>query len=127
MRSRGTTEANLQARVAASHFRNNDLPAARIACEKALAAAPGYADLRCKYGKVLLELGETEHAAEQLTRAVEINERYVEALATLGLAMAKMNRDIEAGDFFARALVLDPYHPVAIAESAKLPARRSMR
>ncbi len=127
LRSRGTTEANKQARVAASHQRNQDWIAAKGAYEKAVIVAPGYADLRCKYGKVLLELGETEQAAEQLSKAVEINDRYVEALASLGIAMARMDRDIEAGDYFAKALVLDPHHPVAMAESAKLPAFRSMR
>ena len=127
LRSRSTTEANRQARVAASHIRNKNLGAAKTAYEKAVTVAPGYADLRCKYGKVLLELGENEKAAEELGKAVEINDRYVEALANLGIAMARLDRDIEAGDCFARALVLDPYHPVATAESALLPARRSMR
>jgi len=95
--------------------------------EQAIAFAPSYADIRCKYGKVLLELNKPEEAADQFRKAIQINERYVDAHAHLGIALARIGREMEAGDSFQQALVLDPYHPVATVEAGKLPARRSMR
>lgn len=127
LRKHDSDGANDYARKAERATRALDLKTAKKAYEMALAEAPGYADLHCRYGKVLLELGEIEEAAEELRKAIDINDRYVDALANLGVAFAKLNRDLEAGDCFARALVLDPYHPVALSEAGRVPSRRSSR
>lgn len=120
-------QANFHAKKGLTYLRSNLFDRAKEEFEKAIEIAPKYADLRLRYGQILYFMEDYAESARQFRTALSINSRYVEALSWLGKALAKLERPIEAGDCFARALVLDPYHLSSLEESAKLPARRSMR
>ena len=94
---------------------------------RALQLAPRYADVRCKYGRLLLDLGRVEDALSELRTSVEINPRYVEGLTYLGLALIRNGNEQEGADYLHRALEMDPLHPVAIKEVALVSARRSSK
>ncbi|MBI3721147.1 MAG: tetratricopeptide repeat protein, partial [Fimbriimonas ginsengisoli] len=92
----GESEATLRGRVAAGYIRDGDFELAAAEYERAVRLAPGYADLRCKYGQVLSSLGRAPEAVEQLLAALAINERYVEAMVHLGLALRRLGQELEA-------------------------------
>jgi tetratricopeptide (TPR) repeat protein len=56
----------------------------------AVDAHPGYADLRCRLGSLLIEDGLPEEALEELERAIQINPNYVEARLQAGVACLRL-------------------------------------
>ena len=82
----------------------------------ALVIAPGYADLRCRYGQALMECGEVDSATGQFLLAIQGNPNYAEAHALLGVAYRRMNQEEKALDAFRAALNLDRHHPIAEQE-----------
>lgn len=108
-----SSDANFHARVAASLVREGKYLDAIYEFEKALHSAPGYADVRCNYGRTLLELGQSAEAIAQLRAAIELNPDYAEAHAQLGVAYRITRRNAEARAEFRRAYELDPANPVA--------------
>lgn len=90
---------------------------AENAYRKALEFAPRYADVRCKHGRVLIELGLLSEAIAQLREAVDINPRYADAYAFLGVALKAAGHTNQALDAFSAALAIDPDHVVALRET----------
>ncbi len=78
-----------------------------------LESAPHYADVHCKLGQVLLELGEPEEALQAFEAALERNPRYAEAHAQKGVALRTLGRGKEAKLSFKEALSVNPNHPIA--------------
>ncbi|MFQ3588317.1 MAG: tetratricopeptide repeat protein [Fimbriimonadaceae bacterium] len=84
--------------------------------ERAIAMAPRYPDIRCRYGQTLLELDLLSDAEAQFRVAIELNPNYAEPYAQLGLALRRQNREEEALAAFRSALKLDPSHVIAAEE-----------
>ena len=94
---------------------------AEEAYRRAIEAAPGFADFRCKHGQVLLQLDEVEQAIAEFREAVTINPRYADAYAMLGVALRRARREEEAVEALRAALQIDPAHPVASQEILRKP------
>lgn len=86
------------------------------AYRRALDIAPRFADVRCKYGQILLQLDEVEQAIAEFREAVTINPRYSDGYAMLGIAFRRAAREDEALEAFRVALEIDPGHTVAALE-----------
>jgi tetratricopeptide (TPR) repeat protein len=69
---------------------------------------PGYPDLRCRYGILLMEEGSLKEALEEFRIAVEINPRYVEALLQKGIVLLRLDRPEEAVEVLAEAVKIEP-------------------
>ncbi|MCS7287878.1 MAG: tetratricopeptide repeat protein [Roseiflexus sp.] len=83
--------------LADDHLALGDLPAARAALERAVAAAPDHAAMRFRLGDVLLRLGEPAAAVEQLRVAIARRSDYAAAHARLAEALITKN-DGDYGD-----------------------------
>lgn len=106
-------DANSHARMGDNFARKGLWFEAGQEYESALMIAPNYADVRCKYGLTLLELGNSEGALAQFNRAIEINPHYADAHAHRGIALRRLNRLDEAREAFRLALDHDRHHPIA--------------
>jgi Flp pilus assembly protein TadD len=75
-----------------------------------LALAPENAKLWSNLASVYLRVGETKDKAAEdaLSRAIEINPRYANAVSNLGYLQFRQRRDAEAARTFARAADLSP-------------------
>jgi tetratricopeptide (TPR) repeat protein len=89
---------------------------------EALAEKPEYADIHCRLGQALLEMGELEQAEESFGEAIKINARFAEAIALLGLTLRRQEREDEAVALFREALEYNPHQPIA-AEEIQRPRR----
>lgn len=83
---------------------------------------PNYADVHCRYGQVLLELGRLPEAIVALRWATQINPRYVQAHAHLGVALIRSRQHELAEDELHAALALDPSNQVALTAVRRLRA-----
>ena len=79
-------DATLHARVADSFMRDGLLEEAADEYRKAACLAPGFSDVRCKLGRVLIALGRPAEALDQLREALRINPTSADAYAQVGLA-----------------------------------------
>lgn len=109
-------DANELAQQGDEHARQARWADAEQAYRQALEIAPRYADIRCRHGQVLLELGELEAAANAFREAIAVNENYAEAHALLGVTLRRQGSEAEAKHAFERALEADPNHPIARLE-----------
>ncbi len=73
-----------------------DVLGAAEALQQAVAAQPAYADLQCRLGVVLGELGRHDEALAALDRALGINERYTDAHLYRGLTLLALGRPADA-------------------------------
>lgn len=96
-----------------------ELIAASREYERAIAMAPRYPDIRCRYGQTLLELDLLADAEAQFRVAIELNPGYAEPYAQLGLVLRRQNREEEAQAAFREALKIDPGHVIASEESRR--------
>lgn len=87
---------------------------AEEAYRRALDEVPRFADVLCKHGRVLMQLGRNEEAVAQLRESVEVNPKYADGYAFLGLALQNAGYPEKAGEAFAAALAIDPGHVVAL-------------
>jgi tetratricopeptide (TPR) repeat protein len=71
--------------------------------EEIVATGRAFADVHHLLGVSLSLLGQRERALAELTRALELNPRYLEALIHLGLVLSELGREAEAEDAFRRA------------------------
>jgi tetratricopeptide (TPR) repeat protein len=120
MTSVSLDDANLHARVADSFARQGMFEEAAQEYDRALKRAPHYADVRCRYGQVLMHLGQPREAAEQFQEALRVNDRYADAHAHLGLALRRMSKEPDAREEFRKAVEINPDHPIAAPEIARL-------
>ncbi len=100
--------ANLYKDLGDLCMRDSDFEEAVHEYRRAVDLAPIYADLQCRLGKALLELGSVDEAEERFRAALQLNPRYAEAHARLGLALRLQQRHREAEQEFRRALDLAP-------------------
>jgi tetratricopeptide (TPR) repeat protein len=114
-------DANAHARLADVFARKRLWTEATEEYANALAIAPRYADVRCRYGLALMELGELDQALEQVRFALEINPNYADAHASTGIVYRRMGREADAREAFRRALEIDPHHMIAFTELERLP------
>jgi tetratricopeptide (TPR) repeat protein len=71
--------------------------------EEIVATGRAFADVHHLLGVSLSLLGQRERALAELSRALELNPRYLEALIHLGLVLSELGREAEAEDAFRRA------------------------
>jgi tetratricopeptide (TPR) repeat protein len=71
--------------------------------EEIVATGRAFADVHHLLGVSLSLLGQRERALAELSRALELNPRYLEALIHQGLVLAELGREAEAEDAFRRA------------------------
>jgi tetratricopeptide (TPR) repeat protein len=112
----GHGDATLHARVADSFLRDGLLEEAADEYWKASSISPGFADVRCKLGRVLIALGRPSEALDQLKEALRINPTSADAYAQAGLAHRLLGNGLEAIAAFQKARHLNPDHPVALQE-----------
>ena len=71
--------------------------------EEIVATGRAFADVNHLLGVSLSLLGQRERALAELSRALELNPRYLEALIHFGLVLSELGREAEAEDAFRRA------------------------
>jgi len=71
--------------------------------EEIVATGRAFADVHHLLGVSLSLLGQRERALAELSRALELNPRYLEALIHFGLVLSELGREAEAEDAFRRA------------------------
>ena len=71
--------------------------------EEIVATGRAFADVHHLLGVCLSLLGQRDRALAELSRALELNPRYLEALIHLGLVLSELGREAEAEDAFRRA------------------------
>jgi Tfp pilus assembly protein PilF len=111
---------HIHLRLADNYRRERMFDEAAEEYAKALESLPAYADLHCKYGQVLLELGKIDEASQHFKEAIRQNPAYVQAHAFLGVALARERRNDLAKRELQKALDLDPHNPVALQEFRRL-------
>src|SRR5206468_229603 len=124
----GTATGRLGALESAlERYHTGDLAGATEALAVAVAENPEYADLRCRYAGLLLETGRADEALDQLTAALRINPRYLEArlLAAraqrlLGLIYHALGRQDEALRAVRRGLTRDRELPREALDAAAM-------
>jgi tetratricopeptide (TPR) repeat protein len=79
-------------------YARGDLAGALAEVEQAIAARPGYADLRGRRAALLAELERHAEAVEEWERALAIHAGYVEARFRLALSQVALGRTAEAAD-----------------------------
>ncbi|MCC7102520.1 MAG: tetratricopeptide repeat protein [Fimbriimonadaceae bacterium] len=83
-------------------------------------SVPRYADVRCRYGECLMELGHLEAAREQFEAALAINPTYADAMAAMGVLQFREGDLDEANKSFKQVLQWNPEHPVAADQLNRL-------
>lgn len=111
-----TDDANFHLALAEGRVRSGEYAEAVLEYDKALRLAPGYADIRCRYAQVLLQLDRLEEADRHISAALEINPNYADAHACRGIVLRRLGRPDEAKASFRRALEIDPHHAIAAME-----------
>ncbi len=106
-------EGAIHAKIAQNYMRERMYEDAALEFEKSVNLSPRYADVHCKYGQVLIELGRAVEAEQQIRYALQVNPRYVEAHAMLGVALSHLEQTDHADAAFRRALDLDPDNEIA--------------
>lgn len=115
-----SADATLHARVADSFMRDGLLEEAAEEYEKASVISPGFADVRCKLGRVLIALGRPREALEHLREALRINPSFADAYAQAGLAHRLLGNGLEAIGAFQKARSISPDHPIASRELGRV-------
>lgn len=113
-------ETNGELARADSYARSRQWEDAALSYAKCLQNVPAYPDVRCRFAQVLLELDRVEEAAQQFGVALDLNPRYADAFAGLGVAYRRMGKHAEAKKAFRKATEIDPYHGVARRELERL-------
>jgi protein O-GlcNAc transferase len=78
------------------------------ALERAMALAPGDPELGTELAEALLDAGQREAALRAALSVLGVSRDNARAQATAGMALASMDRGLEAVDHFAAALRLEP-------------------
>jgi len=107
-RSERRDEATRQVATAVERYEQGKRDDAIAALEKAAAAEPKFADVRCRLGTLLGEAGRYDEARAQFELALAINPRYLEARTRLGLAQLHLGRPAEAEESFVTVLEQAP-------------------
>lgn len=112
-------DANEHAKIADAFARQQLWEEAGQEYDRALQIAPNYADIRCRYAQVLLEMNNLEGAESQLRSALEVNPRYADAWAHLGICLRRQRRLEDARFAFEKALECDPHNVIARDEASR--------
>jgi tetratricopeptide (TPR) repeat protein len=96
---------------ALERYHAGDLAGSLAELERAVAENPGYADLRCRLGGLLLEAGRIEEALGQLDHALRINPRYLEARLLVARARLELGDARDAVVHVEAALEAFPDYP----------------
>jgi len=74
----------------------------------ALEVRPRFMDIRSKYAEALIELGELDHAMDELTLILDARPTFVGARIRLGVVLHRLGRDAEAAAQWERCLEDEP-------------------
>lgn len=105
--SKGAGAAEMLCSEALAHLQAGRLIEAQLCCQKALEVQPGHADSLYLMGRVALEAGQNDHAAEWLSRACAAGSR-VDYASSLGVALQRLGRHADALHAFEKAVELKP-------------------
>lgn len=112
-------DANEHAKIADAFAKQELWEEAGQEYERALQIAPTYADVRCRYAQVLLEINNLAGAEVQLRRALELNPKYADAWAHLGVCLRRQRRLDDARFAFERALEFEAHNVIARDEISR--------
>ncbi len=87
---------------------DKDLRAASSSIDTALAVAPGLRELRSLQAAVLLLSGDREGSEREASAILAEAPHYAEVYVTIGDVLERLRRYREAGDYYQRALAVDP-------------------
>ena len=105
---------------AALSMKQSQWPEAEKFYRDALALAPSYADVHAQLAQALVEQEMLEEAESELVLAIDINPKFADAWASLGVVYRRLQRNEEAKMAFGRACQNDPLHPIASRELERL-------
>lgn len=89
---------------------NDDLLQAQLDCHAdEVAANPGHADVRYRYGILLRSEGQLTEALEQFTAAVEINPTYIQAIIHKGITEQELGMTDQVIETFKSVLDIQPH------------------
>lgn len=91
----------------------NNWEGARMAFARAVELAPEAADLRYQLARALLELGDYDRAADELDRAVQLNEQHTPALSYRGYLEIARGNPAGAAAWLEKSLQVDPGQELA--------------
>ena len=86
----------------------NQLPAALASVDRAIVAAPDFADAWYNRGLILIELQRLEEALASYDRAVALKPDYADAWYNRGLVLSALKKPAAAVASFDRVIALDP-------------------
>ncbi|HEY0868467.1 MAG TPA: tetratricopeptide repeat protein [Fimbriimonas sp.] len=115
-----TTDASLHKRVGDSFSRDGLYEEAAGAYRRAIELHPRYAEAHCRLAQALYRLDRYEEALDAVDQSLRLNPNLAEAHAQRGTVLKGMKREIDARCEFQRAKEIDPNHPVALREGARL-------
>ena len=105
-------------------LRRDDLDASVAQLSIAARLRPGDFLSRASLGAALLRLGRAEESLPHLSAASDLRPVDVDVLVHLGLALASLGRLDESSARFSAALRLDPDHPGAVGNLARVERKR---
>ena len=121
-------DANLLNLMGSVHIYNNRMDEAKTWIEKSLKADPYYPSALVNRARI--HMNNMEHAAAEndLINAIGSNQRFVDALTTLGVLYKRMKRFSESKSVLTKAIEIEPRNPsprynlaVLLAEDLKRP------
>ena len=95
-------------------LRQDDLPGARTALERACTLDPGNVRARAELSETFRRLGDSGRAEVEAAEAVRLDPKSPAPLVVRGLALAASDREDEAASAFRAALKLAPDHAEAL-------------
>ncbi len=107
--SKGAGAASLEGLCsgALAHLQAGRLIDAQVCCQKALEIEPGHADSLYLMGRIALQAGQNDHAAQWLARA-SASASNADYASSLGVALQRLGRREGALQAFERAIELKP-------------------
>ena len=89
-------------------FQQGDYPEALLSIDKAVALAPGQANIQSNRGLILQALGRLEDAVVSYDRAIELDRSYVDAHYNRGIVLQMLGRPEDAIASYDLAITLEP-------------------
>jgi tetratricopeptide (TPR) repeat protein len=106
--------------MAQQQFFAGDLDKALDSIEQAISLAPDVAKLHTLRGRILIEMGRLEAAAQALNDSIERDDSIADPHYYMGIVMERFTQMERASEFYAKAAELDPTNPQYVIAQAEM-------